>query len=72
MQKGQGKVEDRIKDRYHGNNDPLAKKIMEKIEEYKLPEPPADKTITTFFVGGVTEQDQKEELEKKFSDFGKV
>jgi len=45
---------------------------MEKIEEYKLPEPPADKTITTFFVGGVTEQDQKEELEKKFSDFGKV
>lgn len=27
MQKGQGKLEDRIKDRFNGVNDPLAKKI---------------------------------------------
>ena len=55
MVKGQGKVEDRIKERYHGKNDPLAQKILEKIEEFKVPDPPDDKTITTLFIGGVTE-----------------
>jgi hypothetical protein len=31
MQKGHGKLEDRIKDRFNGNNDSLAKKIVDKI-----------------------------------------
>uniref|UniRef100_A0A7S3IRN5 RRM domain-containing protein n=1 Tax=Strombidium inclinatum TaxID=197538 RepID=A0A7S3IRN5_9SPIT len=72
MQKGHGKVEDRIRDRYNGVNDPLAKKIIDKIEEYKLPDPPADLGVTTFFVGGVTEASEESELRAKFGEFGKV
>ena len=37
MQKGQGKVEDRIKARFEGKGDPLASKIIEKIKEFKVP-----------------------------------
>ena len=42
MQKGQGRVEDRIKDRYNGVNDPLAQKIIEKVKEFKYPDSPED------------------------------
>ena len=54
MQKGQGRVEDRIRDRFNGVNDPLAKKIIDKIEDFKVPDPPADLSITTLFIGNVT------------------
>ena len=38
-------------------NDPIAKKIMDKIEEKsKPPEPPEDKSISTIFLGGITEE----------------
>mmetsp|Transcript_11243 Transcript_11243/g.18920 ORF Transcript_11243/g.18920 Transcript_11243/m.18920 type:complete len:223 (+) Transcript_11243:204-872(+) len=72
MQKGQGKVDDKIRDRFNGENDPLAKKIIEKIEEYKLPEPPADLTISTLFIGGIQSHDQRELIEEKFQEFGKI
>ena len=53
MQKGQGKLEDRIRARYDGENDPLAKKILEKAEKMKVPHAPEDKSISTLFVGGI-------------------
>jgi len=42
MQKGQGKLEDRIKNRYNGVNDPLAEKIVDKVKKYDVPEAPED------------------------------
>ena len=33
MKRGYGNVDDRIKDRYHGVNDPIANKILSKIKE---------------------------------------
>lgn len=43
----------RIKDRYYGVNDPVALKLLKKAENIE-PEPPADPSITTVFLGGVT------------------
>lgn len=63
MQKGQGKFEDRLKERYNGVNDPLAEKIAEKIKSFKIPDPPEDKEITTFFIGGIDQSTTKEEIE---------
>ena len=66
MQKGQGRLEDKIRDRFNGTNDPLAKKIMDKIEEFKVPDPPEDLGITTLFVGGVTKDTSQDLLEEQF------
>lgn len=76
MQKGNGSIDDKIRERYHGINDPLAKKIMQKIEErQKIPEPPADETITTLFVGCLVEQDYnrlQQKLTQSFEKYGKI
>jgi len=56
MQKGQGKLEDRIKNRFEGVNDPLAEKIIDKVKQHKIPDAPEDKAITTLFVGGVNSE----------------
>lgn len=54
MKKG-GNIDEKIRDRFHGINDPVAKKILDKVKEVNLPEPPADLNITTLFIGGVDE-----------------
>eukprot|EP01102_Stenamoeba_stenopodia_P019630 TRINITY_DN7462_c0_g1_i1.p1 TRINITY_DN7462_c0_g1~~TRINITY_DN7462_c0_g1_i1.p1 ORF type:complete len:345 (-),score=81.90 TRINITY_DN7462_c0_g1_i1:88-1122(-) len=44
-----------IRDRYMGVNDPVAKKMLnKKADVLTKPLPPADRDITTLFVGGVT------------------
>jgi len=66
MKKGYGSIEDRIKERYHGINDPIANKILNKVKEKpKAPEPPADLTITSVFVGGVKADTDVDELLEK-------
>jgi hypothetical protein len=43
MKKGYGSIEEKIKERYHGINDPIATKILSKIKEKsKEPETPSD------------------------------
>jgi len=57
LKKGNGSIDDKIKERYHGINDPIAAKILSKIKERsKVPDPPEDLTITTLFIGGVTDE----------------
>ena len=73
MKKGQGSIEQRIRDRFHGINDPVAKKILDKIKETSLPEPPDDMNITTLFIGGVNDDSIDEEaIVKSMEGFGKV
>jgi len=72
MQKGQGRLEDRIKDRFNGVNDPLAKKIIDKIDDFKVPKPPSDVSITTLFIGGVGAETTKESIKEKFEPFGVI
>jgi len=49
-----------IKDRYFGINDPVAKKILRGFNESKMPNFPADKSITTLFIGGITDDSLRE------------
>jgi len=43
---------------------------MDKIQEFKVPEPPQDLSITTLFVGGITKETPQELLEERFQPFG--
>lgn len=42
-----------IKDRYYGNNDPVAHKLMQRAQAMPRIEPPADKSITTLYIGNI-------------------
>jgi pre-mRNA-splicing factor RBM22/SLT11 len=42
-----------IRDRYYGSNDPLANKILSRVDKQSKLVPPEDKTITTLFIGGL-------------------
>ena len=73
MKKGYGSIEEKIKERYHGINDPIASKILSKIKEKpKAPEKPADQSITTLFVGGITAKIEESDLTEKLNPFGKI
>lgn len=61
-----------IRDRYHGSNDPVANKIMKRLDETKVLEAPPDTTITTLYVGGVDATITKEDLANYFYQFGEV
>jgi len=50
-----------IKDRFYGNNDPVAKKILNKVGGTTLT-PPADQSIKTLFVGSVTKDVTEDDL----------
>ena len=54
MKKGNGSIDEKIRERYNGVNDPIAKKILDKFNLPKMPAAPEDVQITTLFLGGVT------------------
>ena len=62
MQKGHGKLEDRIKDRFNGKNDSLVKKIVDKIKDFKIPPPPEDESISTLFIGDIDNETSKDKI----------
>ena len=43
----------KLRDRFHGENDPLAAKIMRRADEDLTLMPPEDKSITTLYLGGL-------------------
>jgi len=49
-----------VKDRFFGINDPVAKKILKGFNDNKLPNFPADKSIHTLFIGGLTDDSLRE------------
>lgn len=49
-----------IKDRYFGINDPVAKKILRGFQDTKMPSAPVDKSITSLYIGGVTDDSIRE------------
>ena len=59
-------------DRYYGNNDPVANKLMKKISEMPKPVAPDDKTITTLWIGNVTENIEEKDLRDHFYQFGEI
>jgi len=62
-----------IKDRYHGQNDPVAKKLLGrgKSSDQKL-RTPEDETITTLWLGGIDEKTSEQDIREKFSPYGSI
>ena len=61
-----------LKDRYYGTNDPVADKMMKRIQEMPRPTPPEDKSITTVYVGMVTDKITEKDLRDHFYQFGEI
>jgi len=58
-------------DRFIGKNDPVAKKILNRLNVSKLT-PPYDKTITGLYVGNIRDTIKEEDLREAFSVFGEL
>ena len=52
-----------IKDRYFGVNDPVANKMMDRVNAMEKLEPPEDQSVTTLFVGGITADMQESDIQ---------
>jgi len=61
-----------LKDRYYGTNDPVADKMMKRVSEMPRPSPPEDKSITTLYVGMVTDKITEKDLRDHFYQFGEI
>ncbi|OLY80262.1 Pre-mRNA-splicing factor RBM22 [Smittium mucronatum] len=62
-----------IVDRYHGTNDPVAKKILARAKPNDVFTTPADKSITTLFVSGLDNSLHTEAtLRSYFEAFGEI
>lgn len=74
LKKGNGSIDEKIRERFNGINDPIAKKIMDKIEEKsKPPVPPEDKTVSTLFLGNVSSEEITEEVvREQMEKFGRI
>lgn len=59
-----------IRDRYYGNNDPVARKMLRRLGERPRLEPPEDTAITTLYVGNVERNWAEEDLRAVFSKHG--
>jgi pre-mRNA-splicing factor RBM22/SLT11 len=71
MKKGVN-IDERIRERFHGINDPIAKKILDRVKESNLPKAPEDPNITTLFLGGVQDTLTEDLLKEHFVSFGKL
>mmetsp|Transcript_48174 Transcript_48174/g.35361 ORF Transcript_48174/g.35361 Transcript_48174/m.35361 type:complete len:105 (+) Transcript_48174:546-860(+) len=67
-----GSIDEKIRERFHGVNDPIAKKILDKVKEVNVPDPPKDMNITTLFVGGVIPEIDEDELRGALEKYGKI
>eukprot|EP01103_Thecamoeba_quadrilineata_P012797 TRINITY_DN3391_c0_g1_i2.p1 TRINITY_DN3391_c0_g1~~TRINITY_DN3391_c0_g1_i2.p1 ORF type:complete len:242 (-),score=34.62 TRINITY_DN3391_c0_g1_i2:43-768(-) len=61
-----------IKDRYYGVNDPVAKKLLGRAEQFKTLVPPDDKEITTLYIGGLTSAITENDLRDIFYAYGEL
>lgn len=61
-----------MKDRYHGTNDPVAKKLLRRVENLPALQAPDDTSITTLYVGGVDERVSEQDLQDNFYSFGEL
>ncbi|XP_059472770.1 pre-mRNA-splicing factor RBM22 [Neocloeon triangulifer] len=61
-----------IKDRYYGVNDPVAEKLLKRAEAMPKLEPPDDRSITTLYVGNLSEKVTETELRDNFYQYGEI
>lgn len=61
-----------LRDRYYGNDDPVAAKLLSKYSAMPKLTPPEDRTITTLYIGGVSEDITEKDLGDHFYQFGEL
>ncbi|KAF5181188.1 Pre-mrna-splicing factor rbm22 [Thalictrum thalictroides] len=61
-----------IKDRYYGNNDPVALKLLNKAGEMPSLMPPDDESIKTLYVGGLDNRITEQDLRDHFYAHGEI
>lgn len=62
----------KLRDRFHGENDPVAKKLLRRAEEDLTLQPPEDKSITTLYVGGLDSGIKERDVRDQFYVFGEI
>lgn len=62
----------KLRDRFHGENDPLAKKIIRHAEDDLTIVPPEDRSVTTLYLGGLDSSVTEKDVRDKFYVFGEV
>jgi pre-mRNA-splicing factor RBM22/SLT11 len=72
LPKGGELANQKLRDRFHGENDPLAAKIMRKADEDFTLIPPEDKSITTLYLGGLEPSVSDKEVRDKFYVHGEI
>ncbi|KAG2425964.1 hypothetical protein HXX76_013335 [Chlamydomonas incerta] len=60
------------KDRYYGTNDPVANKMLKRVDELNKLTPPEDTSITTLYVGGVDATITEDDVRDAFYSFGEL
>eukprot|EP00640_Fibrocapsa_japonica_P001287 CAMPEP_0113941608 /NCGR_PEP_ID=MMETSP1339-20121228/7491_1 /TAXON_ID=94617 /ORGANISM="Fibrocapsa japonica" /LENGTH=381 /DNA_ID=CAMNT_0000945801 /DNA_START=29 /DNA_END=1171 /DNA_ORIENTATION=- /assembly_acc=CAM_ASM_000762 len=60
------------RDRFYGTNDPVANKLMGRIDSLPTLEPPADPSITSLWVGNLDDVITQDDLRDAFYHFGEL
>eukprot|EP00210_Caulerpa_lentillifera_P005328 g5091.t1 len=64
--------EQNIKDRYYGVNDPVAEKILQRMQDLPNLTPPEDPSVTTLYIGGVSPDIMETDLRDVFYAYGEL
>lgn len=67
-----GLSDQNIRDRYYGIKDPVANKMLARAADFSKPEPPADTSITTLWIGGLPDDTRPQTLQDKLYLYGEV
>lgn len=51
-----------MKDRFYGQNDPVANKLLDRYNSMPKISPPEDRSITTLYVGNIGEDTTEKEI----------
>jgi len=62
----------KLRDRFHGENDPVANKILRRADEEMTLLPPEDKAVTTLYLGGLEPSAKERDVRDKFYVFGEI
>lgn len=61
-----------IKDRYYGVNDPVAEKMLGRVEKMEKLTPPEDTSICTLFVGSLNPEQSEDDVRDAFYSYGEL
>lgn len=61
-----------IRDRYYGTSDPVAEKLLGRINDMKTLDPPEDPHVTTLYIGGLDPTITEADLKAHFYQYGEL